>query len=104
MKGANRLVEYKGGRNNSMTINSNISYDQFVSQVCRELNIEAKEVKFHFTIKFDPSCLLPLHDDLSLTRMFKFNDMFSRVYLSPRIDVDAGLVAPSRYILAYHNC
>ena len=33
-----------------------------------------------------------------------FNDMFFRVYLSPRVDVDAGLVAPSRYILADHNC
>ena len=101
MKGANGSVEYKGGRNNSMTVNPNISYDQFVSQVCRELNIEAKEVKFHFTVKFDPSCLLPLHDDASLARMFKFNDMFSRVYLSPRADV---YVAASRYILADHNC
>ena len=37
-------------------------------------------------------------------RMFKFNDMFCRVYVSPHADVDAGCVAPIRYILADHNC
>ena len=32
VKGANGSVGYKGGRNNSITVNPNISYDQFVSQ------------------------------------------------------------------------
>ena len=108
MKGADGSVEYKGGRNNSVTVNPNMSYDQFVSQICSESNIEAKVVEFRFTVKFDPSCLLPLHDDASLARMFKFNDMFCRVYVSPRADVDAdvevGFVAPARYILADQNC
>ena len=106
VKGVDGSVEYKGGSNDSMTFNTNISYDQFVSQLCSKLKIKANEVEFHFTVKFDPSCQLPLNDDASLARMFRFNDMFCRIYLSPcaEAEAEAGVVARARYILADHNC
>ncbi|RVW20935.1 hypothetical protein CK203_110955 [Vitis vinifera] len=74
-------IEYKGGRTNCIVVSKNISHSEFVSKVCGELNLEPNSIKLDFTVKFDPSCLLPLHDDADIVKMFKFNDMFCRAYV-----------------------
>ncbi|KAL6319998.1 hypothetical protein AAG906_037075 [Vitis piasezkii] len=68
-------VEYKGGRTNCVLL-ARISHNQFVSKVCGVLNLDSNSIKLEFTVKFDPSCLLPLHNDGDIVNMFKFNDMF----------------------------
>ena len=75
-------VEYKGGRTNCSVVSKNISQSEFVSKVCGELNLDSNSLKLEFTVKFDPSCLLPLHNDGDIVNMFKFNDMFCHVYIS----------------------
>ncbi|RVW81075.1 hypothetical protein CK203_045361 [Vitis vinifera] len=75
-------VEYKGGRTNCSVVSKNISQSEFVSKVCGVLNLDSNSIKLEFTVKFDPSCLLPLHNDGDIVNMFKFNDMFCHVYIS----------------------
>ncbi|RVW19757.1 hypothetical protein CK203_113351 [Vitis vinifera] len=50
-----------------------------------------------FTVKFDPSCLLPLHDDADIVKMFKFNDMFFRAYVFQCAKGGDGFNGPTRF-------
>ncbi|KAL6323882.1 hypothetical protein AAG906_005879 [Vitis piasezkii] len=90
-------VQYKGGRTESIVVSGNITHVELVSKVCGELNIDPNLIKLEFTVKFDPSCLLPLHDETTVVKMFRFNDMFCRVYVSPHIEVGEGLIAQTRF-------
>ena len=68
-------VEYKGGQTNCI-VSKNISDSEFVSKVCGELNLEPNSIKLDFIVKFDPSCLLSLHDDADIVKMFKLTTCF----------------------------
>ena len=96
-------VEYKGGRTNCSVVSKNISHSEFVSKVCGELNLEPNSIKLDFTVKFDPSCLLPLHDDADIVKMFKFNDMFFRAYVFQCTEGGDGFIGPTRYLMYFHN-
>ena len=98
VKSVDGSVQYKGGRTESIVVSGNITHVELVSKVCGELNIDPNLIKLEFTVKFDPSCLLPLHDETTVVKMFRFNDMFCRVYVSPHIEVGEGLIAQTRYI------
>ena len=100
MKCANGFIQYKGGRTECIVISENISHANFVSKLCGELNIDPKSIKLYFMMKFNPSCLLPLYDDVVILKMFKFNDMFCRVYIFTCIEVSTTLIAPTRHIWA----
>ena len=78
--------------------NVHISFDKFVSLVCCNLNVDPNTVKLHYTCKFDPSMMVLLRDKEELLKMFTFNDMYCRLYVSPKTDVAVGIIAPLRYI------
>ena len=96
-------VEYKGGRTNCSVVSKNISQSEFVSKVCGVLNLDSNSIKLEFTVKFDPSCLLPLHNDGDIVNMFKFNDMFCHVYISQCTECGDDLICPTRYLMSFHN-
>ena len=98
MKDVNGSVEYKGGQVITLYVNVHISFEEFVSPVCGNLSVNPNSVKLHSTCQFDPSMLVLLRDEQELLKMFKFNDMYCRLYLSPKTDVVVGVIAPSRYI------
>ncbi|KAL6313627.1 hypothetical protein AAG906_008132 [Vitis piasezkii] len=74
-----RSVKYKGGQTN----------------FCGELNSEPNSIKLEFIVKLEPSCLLPLHDDADILKMFKFNDMFCHAYVYQCTEVGDGLITPT---------
>ena len=98
VKSVDGSVQYKGGRTESIVVSGNITHVELVSKVCGELNIDPNLIKLEFTVKFDPSCLLPLHDETTVVKMFRFNDMFSHVYVAPRSEVGEMLITQTRYI------
>ena len=98
VKFADGSVQYKSGRTKSIVVSGNITHAELVSKVCGELNIDLKLIKLEFTMKFDPSCFLPLHDKAAIVKMFRFNDIFSHVYVSPHSEVGEMLIAQTRYI------
>ena len=59
-----------------------MSHTKFVATVCGVLDIQPLSTKISFTLQFEPSCLVPLDDDASVSRMFRYNDRFCRVYVS----------------------
>ena len=81
MKDVNGSIEYKGSRIITLIVNVHISYAEFVS-----------------TCKFDPLLLVLLHNDDELMKMFRFNDMYYRIYMSTNIDIAVGVIPPSMYI------
>ncbi|RVW99511.1 hypothetical protein CK203_021374 [Vitis vinifera] len=89
------FVEYQGGRTESMVVSRHMSQSDFVSKLCDALHFDRNSIKLEFTVKFDPSCLLPLHDDAALLKMFRFNEMFCRVYVSSSSEVVEGCIAPN---------
>ncbi|KAL6316092.1 hypothetical protein AAG906_015608 [Vitis piasezkii] len=95
VKCAGGSVEYQGGRTECIVVSPHMSHSDFVSKLCDELNIDRNSIKLEFTVKFDPSCLLPLYDDTTILKMFRFNEMFCRVYVSPSSEVDAACIAPT---------
>ena len=96
-------IEYKSERTNCIVVSKNISHSEFVSKVYGELNLEPNSIKLDFIVKFDPSCLLPLHDDANIVKMFKFNDMFCRAYVCQCTEGGGGFIAPTRYPMSSHN-
>ena len=96
-------VEYKGGQTYCIVVCKNISHSEFVSKVFGELYLEPNSIKLDFTVKFDPSCLLPLHNDAGIVKMFKFNDMFFRAYIFQCNEGGDGFICPTRYLMYFHN-
>ena len=96
-------VEYKGGQTNCIVVCKNISHSEFVSKLYGELYLEPNSIKLDFTVKFDPSCLLPLHNDADIVKMFKFNDMFCCAYVFQCIEGGDGFIGPTRYLMSFHN-
>ena len=82
----------------TLYVNVHISFEEFVSLVCGNLTVDLNLVKLHYTCKFDTSMLVMLCDKEELLKMFKFNDMYCRLYVCPKSDVAVGVIAPSRYI------
>ena len=91
-------VEYQGGRTESIVVSRYMSHSDFVSKLCDELNFDRNSIKLEFTVKFDPLCLLSLHDDATILKMFRFNEMFYRVYVSSSSEVIAAYIALTRYL------
>ena len=56
--------------NQLMLIVHNMSHAEFVATVCGVMDIQPLSTKISFTLQFDPSCLVPLDDDASISRMF----------------------------------
>ena len=98
VKDANGSIEYKGGQVITIFVNVNISYDEFVSLVCAKLRVEPNSVKFHYTCKFDPSLIWLLNDDEELMKMFRFNDIYYRVYVTSNTKYANGVILPSKHI------
>ena len=90
-------VQYQGGRSESRVVSRHMSPSDFVSKLCDALHFDQNSIKLEFTVKFEPSCLLPLHDDATLLKMFRFNEMFCHVYVSSSSEVVEGYIAPNRY-------
>ncbi|RVX03611.1 hypothetical protein CK203_027908 [Vitis vinifera] len=88
-------VEYKGDWTNCIVVSKNISHSEFVSKVCGELNLEPNSIKLDFTMKFDPSFLLLLHNDVDIVKMFKFGDMFCRAYVFQCTEGGNGFICPT---------
>ena len=82
INGDNGAVKYIGGRTICIEIDKHMSYDEFRSRVYGTLNLQSDLVKLEFTVKFDPSLLIPLCDDASFASMLKRNDDYCRVYVS----------------------
>ena len=91
------FVQYQGGRSESMVVSRHMSHSDFVSKLCDALHFDQNSIKLEFTVKFEPSCLLPLHDDAALLKMFRFNKMFCHAYVSSSSEVVEGCIAPNRY-------
>ncbi|XP_059591763.1 uncharacterized protein LOC100245246 isoform X1 [Vitis vinifera] len=87
VKCAGGSVEYQGGRTESMVVSRHMSHSDFISKLCDELHFDRNSIKLEFTVKFDPSCLLLLHDDAAILKMFRFNERFCRVYVSSSSEV-----------------
>ena len=66
VKCAGGSVEYQGGRTESMVVSRHMSHSDFISKLCDELHFDRNSIKLGFTVKFDPSCLLVLHDDAAI--------------------------------------
>ena len=98
VKDANGLVEYKGGQVITLCVNVNISFEKFVLVVCGNLSVDPNLVKLHYTCKLEPSMLILLSNEQELLKMFRFNDMYCRLYVSPKIDVAVDEIAHSKYI------
>ena len=96
-------IKYKGGWTNCIVISKNISHSEFVSKVCGELNLEPNSIKLDFTMKFDPSFLLLLHNDVDIVKMFKFGDMFCRAYVFQCTEGGNGFICHTRYLMSFHN-
>ncbi|XP_059596437.1 uncharacterized protein LOC104878009 [Vitis vinifera] len=86
-------VEYQGGRTESIVVSRYMSHSDFVSKLCDELNFDRNSIKLEFTVKFDPLCLLSLHDDATILKMFRFNEMLCHVYVSSSSEVVAARIA-----------
>ena len=54
-----------------------MSHTEFVVTICGVL-----DTKFSFILQFDLSCLVSLDDDASISRMFRYNNRFCRLYVS----------------------
>ena len=98
VKCASGSVEYQGGQTESMVVSWHISHSDFISKLCDELHFDRSSIKLEFTVKFDPSCLLPLHDDVAILKMFRFNEMFYRVYVSSSSEVVEACIVSNRYL------
>ena len=103
VKCASGSIEYKGGWTECIVVREHMSHTDFVSKLCGELNIDQNSIKLEFMVKFDPSCLQSLHDDTTILKMFRFNEMFGRVYVSPSTEVVASCIAPTKYIWPYQH-
>ena len=68
------LTKYSGGRHKSIDVNRNMSHIEFMVTVCGVLDIQPLSAKISFILQFDPSCLVPLDDDASVLRMFRYNN------------------------------
>ena len=98
VKCAGGSVEYQGGRTESMVVSRHMSHSDFVSKLCDALHFDQNSIKLEFTVKFEPSCLLPLHDDAALLKMFRFNERFCRVYVSSSSEVVEACISSTRYL------
>ena len=98
VKCASGSIEYQGGRTECIVVSPHMSHSDFVSKLCDELNFDRNSIKLEFTVKFDPLCLLSLHDDATILKMFRFNEMLCRVYVSSSSEVVAAYIAPTRYL------
>ena len=58
-----------------------MSHIEFVATVCGVLDIQPISAKISFTLQFDPSCLVSLDDNALVSRMFRYNNRFCRVYV-----------------------
>ena len=79
--GFNGSIDYKGGCTSGIIVNQGTSHAEFVLKACTKLQIDPSGLSFKYTLKFDPSVLLPLDDDDAVNSMVLFSDGFSRVYI-----------------------
>ena len=75
-----------------------ISYVEFVSTICRKLNVDQNSMKMHYTCKFDPLMMVLLNDDEEMAKMFKYNDLCCRMYVSLNSELPTiGVIPFTRY-------
>ena len=74
---------------------------EFVSLVYGNLSVDPNSLKLHYTCKFDQSMLVLLSNEQELLKMFRFNNMYCHLYVSPKINIAVDVISPSRYINLY---
>ena len=78
----NGSAKHSGHHHESTDVNRNMFHAKFWANVCGVLNIQPLSAKISYTLQFDPLCLVPLDDDASVLRMFRYKDKFFHVYVS----------------------
>ena len=91
-----------------MLVNVHMPLDEFVPLACGKLDLNSNSVKFYYTCKFELSILVELNNDEELRKMFRFNVMHCRVYLSMNIEVEVPIkvlveVIPKRWYINLHT-
>ncbi|RVW94428.1 hypothetical protein CK203_035725 [Vitis vinifera] len=74
-------VEYMGGRQEGLSLERSMTYNDFVSRICGKMNINIVGPTFSYTLPFDLYALQPLKNDEDLINMFQFSDRCARVYI-----------------------
>ncbi|RVW89590.1 hypothetical protein CK203_036427 [Vitis vinifera] len=103
-------VQYQGGRSESMVVSRHMSHSDFVSKLCDALHFDQNSIKLEFTVKFEPSCLLPLHDDATLLKDVSIQrNVLSRLCLiintpSPIVGSNSTHLLPSGGDLPINIC
>ena len=74
-------VEYMGGRREGLSLERSMTYNDFVSRICRKMSIDIMGLTFSYTLPFDLYAFKPLKNDEDLTNMFQFSDRSACVYI-----------------------
>ena len=78
-----------------MYIGQGMSYADFVSKACEQLDINPNGYTFHCTLKFDPFALQQLDDDEDMHMMLSHSYDYDHIYVlkrARRIEVEGGIV------------
>ena len=70
-----------GGRQEGISLKLSMTYNDFVSRICKKMSIDIMRPTFSYTLPFDLYALQPLKNDEDLTNMFQFSDQSTRVYM-----------------------
>ena len=90
-----KQIQYKGGQQKGMYIGQGMSYADFVSKACEQLNINSNGYTFHYTLEFDPFALQQLDDDEDMHMMLSHSYDYARIYVlkwTRRVEVEGGIV------------
>ena len=79
VRGEHGSVEYMGGRQEGLSLEQSMTYNDFVSRICGKMNIDIVGPTFSYTLMFDLYAPQPLKNDEDLTNMFQFSDRFTHV-------------------------
>ena len=81
VSGEHGSMEYMGGRQEGISLEWSMTYNDFVSRIYGKKSIDTVGPTFSYTFSFDLYALQPLKNDEDLTNMFQFSDRFARVYI-----------------------
>ena len=74
-------MEYRGGKQDDISLELSKTYSDFVSKVCGKMIIDIVGPIFSYTLPFDLYALQPLKNNEDFTNMFQFSDQFASVYI-----------------------
>ena len=88
VRGKHCNVEYRGRRRDGIRLEWSMTYNDFVSRVCRKMSINIVGLTFSFTLLFELYALQLMKNCEDLTNMFQFSDQFAHVYICLVITVE----------------